>query len=120
MKFGCCTTMENYDALCRMGYDYIELPGVYVSKLTDAQVDEAAKRIKDAGVPCAGYNAYCNQEVPIVGPNFDAKVVEAYAKKCAKEAQNLGSKILELVLRWQENCRKGLIWPWRTSSAVSF
>ena len=72
MRYGVCTTMDRYGDLCALGYDYIELPGTAVRRMTAAQTAEAARRLKGEGRPCIGFNAYCGADLPIVGEGYRA------------------------------------------------
>ena len=39
MKYGCGTTIDNYNILQALGFDYIELPGNQISQMTDEEFD---------------------------------------------------------------------------------
>ena len=46
MKFGFCTTFDNYGLLDELGYDYIELAGRDVVEYEPSRLDEMAKTIR--------------------------------------------------------------------------
>lgn len=94
MKYGVCTHMGNYDDLCKIGYDYIELSGVMLAKMSESEIKNAALKIKQAGIPCHSLNSYCDESLPIVGDNYNAKAVREYAMMISSKAGALGVKMV--------------------------
>lgn len=92
MRFGLCTDIKNYEQLCRIGYDYIELAGTEVMSVTDSVLLELSRKINAAGVPCIGLNSYCNASLPIVGNGYERSATKAYAEKMCERASILGAK----------------------------
>lgn len=89
MKYGCCTTMENYDILQNLGYDYIELSGSLIYSLPERELDKIAQIISDGTVKCCGFNAAISKEIAIVGPNFDVKSARNYCKELCRRGSIL-------------------------------
>ena len=96
MKIGCCTGMENYEELCELGYDFIELAGSKVMKMSEAELGEAKNLIAKKNIPCNGFNAYCGAELPMAGPQFDPRKARDYAAEICRRGRILGIKVIGL------------------------
>lgn len=94
MKYGLCTDMANYEQLCKIGYDYIELAGTEVLKATDLALQELRREIQDSGVPCIGFNSYCDGALPIVGDGYRSEAAATYAEVICEKAAFLGAGAL--------------------------
>lgn len=92
MKFGCCTTAANYDTLVKCGYDFIELSGHEVAFMEEEKWQEFVKKVAETGVPCVGFNSYCQDRPAIVGDGFDEDEARTYAAHIAKRGAQLGIK----------------------------
>ena len=90
MKIGCCTVIDNYKELCDLGYDFIELAGVSVIKMSEAELEEAAKLIAKNNIPCNGFNLYCGADLQMVGPQFDLQKARSYAAEISRRGRILG------------------------------
>ena len=96
MKIGCCTTVENYEELCELGFDFIELAGINIMKMSDAEMEDARQRIAKKGVPCNGFNSYCDAGLPMVGPQFDLQKARDYAAEICRRGKLLGINAIGL------------------------
>lgn len=94
MKLGCCTTIENYPALCELGYDFIELSAYDLVHMSETELEDAAQLLKKHGVPCLALNAYCRGDLPMVGPAVQPDEVRAYAGRACARAARLGAETL--------------------------
>jgi len=90
MLKGLCVFTPNIEKAVSAGYDYIILPGIEISKLTDDEFEDVSRRVKDAGIKVMGYNAYCNASLPIVGDGFDEDKTREYAALMCKRGKVLG------------------------------
>jgi len=88
--------MENYDELCKLGYDFIELPGNKVMNMGEAEIEEAKKLIDKNKIPCNGFNAYCTAALPMAGPQFDLQKSRDYAAEACRRGKILGIKTIGL------------------------
>jgi sugar phosphate isomerase/epimerase len=88
--------MENYERLCGLGYDFIELAGVELMKMSDAELAEAARLIAAKGVPCNGLNAYCGADPVMAGPGFDIQAARDYAAQICSRGAALGIRVIGL------------------------
>ena len=96
MVIGCATDMEHYQMLKDLGFDYIELQGKAVCAMDDKQYQSVVNTVRQGTLPCMGFNAYCGKDVIIAGPGFNAANAFSYAKKCAKRAEGLGVRTVEI------------------------
>ena len=96
MKIGCCTGIENYQELCALGYDFIELAGTQVMEMSETELMDAKKLIAKNSIPCNGFNAYCNAELPMAGPQFDRNKARDYAAEICRRGKILGIRVIGL------------------------
>ena len=96
MKIGCCTGMENYGELCELGYDFIELAGGWVMKMSEEELENAQKLISKNKIPCNGFNAYCGEDLHMAGPQFDLQAARDYAAEISRRGTILGIKVIGL------------------------
>ena len=92
MKFGCCTSADNYDVLVKCGYDHIELSGHEVFFMEEDKWQSVVEKVKASGIPCIGFNDYCHDTPAIVGDNFDEEAVRSYAAKLLDRGVEIGIK----------------------------
>lgn len=92
MRIGCCTSIENYKAVCDAGYDYIELPGGKICAMSEEEFAAAKKTVLEGPIPCNGFNASLQPQIKIAGPEFDPKAIKDYAELVCSRAQALGAK----------------------------
>ena len=96
MKIGCCTGIENYEELCKLGYDFIELAGVKVVKMSEPELDKAKTLIAKNNIPCNGFNSYCDAALPMAGPQFDPRKARDYAAEICRRGKLLGIRVIGL------------------------
>lgn len=90
MKFGCCAKVEEIDALVRTGYTFTEFPGKEIAAMTENDFVRLAKKMKQYGLSCVGFNAYCPKEIVIAGAGYDREATKAYARLLAERGSHLG------------------------------
>ena len=90
MKLGCCAPIEQYEELYKLGYDFIELSGQEVAGLTEVDVLQIADKIQTCDLPCEGFNAYCGENVPMVGPGYSMTKSKEYAFDVCRKGNLLG------------------------------
>jgi len=96
MQIGSCTGIENYEELCELGYDFIELAGVKVMQMSEAELESAQKLIAKNNIPCNGFNAYCDAGLPMAGPHFDLQKAKEYAAEICRRGKLLGIRVIGL------------------------
>ncbi|MGM9573464.1 MAG: sugar phosphate isomerase/epimerase family protein [Hominicoprocola sp.] len=94
VKLGCCAPIEQYGEVAAAGFDYIELPGNVLARLSLEEFGQWEKTVQGGAIPCMGLNASLCPEVKICGPMFSENAAEQYARLLCSRAACLGvSKI---------------------------
>jgi sugar phosphate isomerase/epimerase len=92
MRIGCCTSIDNYKAVCDVGYDFIELPGGKICSMTEEEFAAAKKTVLEGPIPCNGFNASLLPQIKVAGPEYDPKATREYAELICARAQAIGAK----------------------------
>lgn len=90
MKIGCCVTTKNIIEAKKIGYDFVELPATEIMKFNDEQWEKKKNDILKIGIPILGFNAFCDEKLPIIGPNAQIEKWYSYSKKVISRASELG------------------------------
>lgn len=96
MKIGCTADISELATLKRLGYDYVELSGKSISKMSKEQIRYLENELNDNDLPCINMNAYCSPEIVIAGPGFDEKKVLDYALHLMTRAAKLGVHMISI------------------------
>ena len=94
MKFGCCTSADNYDLLVENGYDRIILSGVELSAMGEQDFKRLRSTLENGAVECRALNSFCSPELVLCGNGYSYKTVEAYTKALAGRAAELGVRYI--------------------------
>jgi len=94
MKFGVCTDIENYGKLVDMGYDYIELAGSSIYKMSRDEFIKTWGTIKNGPIKCTGFNAFLSPDVKVIGSDVDRERLEEYVNRVVERASQLGVKAI--------------------------
>ncbi len=119
MKFGYCSNLnfcwsddprsrEIFDAILDAGYDYFETQLSNLLKLTQEQTDWFYGRLKDAGVPMLVNLLLFPNDVALVGPEMDLKVLTEHAKRVLPMAKEHGSELVVFGNGGTRRVREGL------------
>lgn len=110
MKYGCCTSIGNYDLLEGIGFDFIELSGREVTAMSGDEFEKAVDKVSAGKIFCKGFNDYCPPELSIVGPGYDGVKTEKYAQLICQRGSRLNiasigigaprSRILPPFFKW--------------------
>lgn len=90
MRFGCCASYRDADFVREIGYDFIELAGKEIAALDAQAFREAEAIVRESGLFCKGFNAYCDPSVTIVGEGYDNTRTREYAKFICERGAQLG------------------------------
>ena len=90
MKYGCCTTIENYNILQELGYDYIELAGNQIAKMSEKEFQNLKDTLQNGTVKCCGFNAALPPDIVLTGKDFDIQKAKEYAMFLCKRGGELG------------------------------
>ncbi len=89
MKYGVCTTIDNYNMLDAAGFDYIELAGNIITKLSDEDFAHTKKIIETGRVKCCGFNASLPPEILLCGNDFNLETAKKYVELLCKRGSEL-------------------------------
>lgn len=90
MIYGCCTGIDKYNDLVRLGYDFIELAGTDIYNMTDSEFDNAKSVILNGPIGCLRVNAFMPGDIKVVGDNVDRDRIREYVDKVLFRASGLG------------------------------
>lgn len=110
MKYGCGTTIDNYSILQDLGFDYIELPGNQISKMTDEEFDALKTVLENGSVKCCGFNAALTPDIVITGEGYDLEKPKPTQNFSANAAANYIFPPLASAPPNPGNFRKAMIW----------
>jgi D-psicose/D-tagatose/L-ribulose 3-epimerase len=94
VQVGYCTTLGNLDAAKAAGFDYVELSTSEIAALSDADFEQAAARIRQAGIPVPATNLFLPATLKVTGPAIDRDRQMAYARKAFTRLARLGTQIV--------------------------
>lgn len=90
MKIGLCVFSKNIEKAAKAGYDYIQLPGFEIAKMSDSEFENVAEKVKKTEIEVCGFNAYCTEILPIASAGFDEEKTMKYADLLLKRGHILG------------------------------
>lgn len=90
MKYGVGTSIGNYEMLSDLGFDYIELAGNQIAKMTEEEFAVVQKTIAEGSVNCCGFNAALPPEIILCGEGYDLDLAKEYAENLCKRGSLLG------------------------------
>jgi D-psicose/D-tagatose/L-ribulose 3-epimerase len=94
IQVGYCTTLRNVDAARAAGFDYVELSTSEIAALSDADFEQAAARIQQAGIPVPATNLFLPATLKVTGPAIDRDQQMAYVRKAFARLARLGTQIV--------------------------
>ena len=94
MKFGCCASIDNADAVHRAGFDYLEA-GVtsLIPDEDDAAFAPVLAKFQASPIPVAAFNLFLPRDLVIVGPDIDQPRIERYVHRALARIQAVGATI---------------------------
>lgn len=97
MKFGCCIQkIQDLSLVKEAGYDFFEFSGTVVASMEERDFLHFAELAQEIGLPCIGFNSYCNGTPVIVGDRFSPQNISAYAQKVCKRGALLGAAAIHI------------------------
>ena len=95
MRIGCCTKLEQLEAVACAGFDFAELQ---VVDLLPDQEDSAyapiRRRIQHAGTPIEAFNVFIPKHRPVVGPRRDLLALKGYLTTALGRMAELGARLV--------------------------
>lgn len=94
MKFGCCASIDDAEAVHRAGFDYLEA-GVtsLIPDEDDASFAPVLAKYRASPIPVAAFNLFLPRDLKIVGPEIDQPRLERYISRALARIQLVGAKI---------------------------
>ncbi len=94
MKFGCCASIDNAEAVYRAGFDYLEAG---VTSLMPDEDDMAfasvLEKFQASPLPINAFNLFLPRDLKIVGPEIDQARVQQYVSRALARIQAVGATI---------------------------
>lgn len=90
MKIGCCVPVSKIEFAKELGYDFVELPGKEIGFFSEKEWSDKVAYIKQTKIPVIGFNAFSDENISLVGPNFNLSQNIDYLKKVANRGYQLG------------------------------
>lgn len=82
--------------LKQAGYDYAEVSLARVLAQTDEQIAAYRKLFSDVDLPVEAFNNSIPSGLPLVGPNFDKKVLCSYIERAVAVARQFGVHVITM------------------------
>lgn len=94
MKFGCCASIDNAEAVHKAGFDYLEA-GVtsLIPDEDDAAFAPILEQYRASPIPVAAFNLFLPRDLKIVGPVLDEARIERYVSRALARIQAVGATI---------------------------
>ncbi len=107
MKFGVCTTIDNYNMLSEAGFDYIELAGNAIAKMSDEEFAKVKETVANGKVKCCGFNAALPPEIVLCGEGFDLEKAKEHATILCKRGSELNISAIGIGSPKSRNFKEG-------------
>lgn len=92
MKFGCCISIKNIPLAKSYGYDFVELSATEIMNINDNEWPRIKDYILSNNIEIIGFNAFCNEKIPLIGPFSKTNKWDLYLNKVLLRASELGCK----------------------------
>lgn len=92
MKTACCVSINNISLAKEMGYDNVELSAIEIMNIDDDNWNIVKNEILSIDIPVLGFNSFCDESNPIIGPNVNIEKLNLYLHKVIKRAAELKCK----------------------------
>ncbi|MBZ0298225.1 MAG: sugar phosphate isomerase/epimerase [Anaerolineae bacterium] len=121
MKFGCCASIDQAEAVYRAGFDYLEA-GV-TSLIPDE--DEASfvpvlEKYRASPIPVSAFNLFLPRDLKIVGPEIDRARMEQYVQRAVARIQAVGATIAVIGSGGSRSVPEGFSRSQATAQIVQF
>jgi sugar phosphate isomerase/epimerase len=96
MRFGCCASPNQADAVARAGFDFIELPASSTLQ-ADKDGDDFAPtlaKLEHLPLPAEAFNVFLPGDLKIVGPEVDRERLRRYVHHAMDRASAVGARVM--------------------------
>lgn len=94
IQIGYCTSLANLEAAKAAGFDYVELATSEIAALSDAEFEQAAARIRQAGLPVPAMNLFLPGTLKVTGPDVNPDQQMAYVARAFTRLARIGTTIV--------------------------
>jgi D-psicose/D-tagatose/L-ribulose 3-epimerase len=94
VQVGFCTPLANIEAAKAAGFDYVELGTSEIAALSDADFEQTAARLRQAGIATPAANLFLPPTLKVTGPAIDQDQQMAYVRKAFTRLSRLGTQIV--------------------------
>ena len=94
IQVGYCTSLANLAAAKAAGFDYVELGTTEIAALSDADFEQAVRRVAEIGLPTPAANLFLPATLKVTGPDVDRGQQMAYVRKAFDRLSRLGTEIV--------------------------
>jgi sugar phosphate isomerase/epimerase len=121
MKFGCCASIDNAEAVFRAGFDYLEA-GVtsLIPDEDDTSFAPVLEKFRASPIPVAAFNLFLPRDLKIVGPEIDLARIERYVSRALARIQAIGATIAVIGSGGSRNVPDGFSRNEATAQIVRF
>lgn len=89
MQYGCCISVADVSTASDFGYDFCELSGKEIASFNDIEWNKKSHEILSFNIPVHGFNSFCSDELPLVGPNVSSAAQDAYIDRIVDRGASL-------------------------------
>jgi sugar phosphate isomerase/epimerase len=93
MKFGLCAPLESLETVKTLGFDYIECSLSSIAAYTDEEYGQMLSLVKNSGFRVERFNVMFPKSIALIGPAFDARVMENYLESAFSRMSALGGTL---------------------------
>ena len=111
MRFGCCTSLENLEAVERAGYDYIELSlrPALMPEADESEFEPVRERIAASPLNAEAFAGFLGAEHRVVGDHIDRERLSKYVETAARRAKELGGEVIVFGSSGARNVPEGFL-----------
>jgi len=90
MVFSLCAPSKDYDLLVQLGYEGITFAASGISEMEEGDFAALEGKVASGSLRAMSVNAFCNPDLILAGPGFDARKVRAYCEFLFARLNRLG------------------------------
>jgi D-psicose/D-tagatose/L-ribulose 3-epimerase len=94
VQVGYCTSLKNLQTAKAAGFDYVELSTTEIATMPDPDFENAAREIKEVGLPVPATNLFLPATLKVTGPEIDTAQQMKYVTTAFDRLSRLGTRIV--------------------------
>lgn len=121
MRFGCCASLDDIQAVQDAGYDYIELPASIVkAESPDSEFEETLELVRSYEIVPEVWNSLLPEDMKITGPEVDMYRIERYMRTAFHRIEELGGEVVVFDSSEARNVPEGFSHEKATEQIIEF